>query len=76
MDGIETASIIRDLPTEYAKTIPIIALTANAIQGTEAMFYAEGFQAFLSKPIDIMQMDSIVRKWVSNVSASRDQKKG
>jgi CheY-like chemotaxis protein/anti-sigma regulatory factor (Ser/Thr protein kinase) len=64
MDGIETANAIRNLSTDYAKTIPIIALTANAIQGTEEMFYAEGFQAFLSKPVDIMQLDSAVRKWV------------
>jgi CheY-like chemotaxis protein len=64
MDGIETAKVIRSLSTEYAKTIPIIALTANAIQGTEEMFYSEGFQAFLSKPIDLMQLDSVVRKWI------------
>jgi signal transduction histidine kinase/CheY-like chemotaxis protein len=65
MDGIETAIAIRDLNTEYAKNIPIIALTANAIQGTEEMFYANGFQAFLSKPIDIMQLDSVIKKWIS-----------
>jgi CheY-like chemotaxis protein len=64
MDGIETVSTIRSLGTEYAKKIPVIALTANAIQGTEAMFYANDFQAFLSKPIDIMQLDLIVRKWI------------
>jgi signal transduction histidine kinase/ActR/RegA family two-component response regulator len=64
MDGIETAQAIRSLPTEYAKKIPIIALTANAIQGTEEMFYSHGFQAFLSKPVDIMQLDSVIRKWI------------
>jgi CheY-like chemotaxis protein len=75
MDGIEAANAIRNLSTDYAKTIPIIALTANAIQGTEQMFYAEGFQAFLSKPIDIMQMDSVVRKWISPVSTFEPHKK-
>ena len=64
MDGIEAANAIRALDTDYARTIPIIALTANAIQGTEQLFYANGFQAFLSKPIDIMQLDSVIRKWV------------
>jgi CheY-like chemotaxis protein len=64
MDGIETAIAIRNLGTEYARNIPIIALTANAIQGTESMFYAYGFQGFISKPIDIMQLDSIVKRWV------------
>ncbi|MDR2942852.1 MAG: PAS domain-containing protein [Treponema sp.] len=64
MDGIEAADAIRALGTEYAKNIPIIALTANAIQGTEQMFFAHGFQAFISKPIDIIELDSVIRKWV------------
>jgi PAS domain S-box-containing protein len=64
MDGIETVDRIRALGTEYAKKVPIIALTANAIQGTDKMFYAHDFQAFITKPIDIMEMDSVLRKWV------------
>jgi signal transduction histidine kinase len=64
MDGIETVKVIRGLSSDYAKNIPIIALTANAIQGTEEMFYANGFQAFLTKPIDIMNLDAILQKWV------------
>jgi PAS domain S-box-containing protein len=65
MDGIETADAIRNLNSEYAKKIPIIALTANAIHGTEDIFFAHGFQAFLSKPIDIMQLDVVIRKWIT-----------
>jgi len=68
MDGIEAVDAIRALGTEYAQKIPIIALTANAIHGTEEMFYEHGFQAFISKPIDIMELDSIIRKWVRNES--------
>jgi PAS domain S-box-containing protein len=64
MDGIETVEKIRALGTSYAKKIPIIALTANAIQGTDKMFYAHDFQAYISKPIDIMEMDFVLRKWV------------
>jgi CheY-like chemotaxis protein/anti-sigma regulatory factor (Ser/Thr protein kinase) len=64
MDGIEAADAIRALGTEYARKIPIIALTANAIHGTEQMFYEHGFQAFISKPIDVTEMDSVIRKWV------------
>jgi CheY-like chemotaxis protein len=66
MDGIETADAIRSLGSEYARNIPIIALTANAIQGTENLFLEHGFQAFISKPIDIMELDSVIRKWVRN----------
>jgi len=64
MDGIETARQIRKLKTKYAKNIPIIALTANAIVGNEEMFLKEGFQDFLSKPIDISRLDSVIRRWI------------
>jgi PAS domain S-box-containing protein len=64
MDGIETVDRIRALGTEYAKKIPIIALTANAIKGTEKLFFEHDFQAFLTKPIDIMEMDAVLKKWV------------
>jgi len=75
MDGIETADAIRALGNEYAKKIPLIALTANAVKGTEDLFYAHDFQAFLSKPIDIMKLDSVVRKWIKN-EIPRDNKPG
>jgi len=64
MDGIETTREIRTLQSDYAKNVPIIALTANAVQGTEDLFYSNGFQAFLSKPIDIMRLDSIIRTYI------------
>ncbi|MCL2162035.1 MAG: ATP-binding protein [Betaproteobacteria bacterium] len=67
MDGIEATRIIRkEIDSEYARNIPIIALTANAIVGNEEMFLKNGFQAFLSKPIDVMRMDLILRQWVRN----------
>ncbi len=64
MDGIEATQVIRKIDTQYARNIPIIALTANAITGTEKMFFDNGFQDFLSKPVDIIQLDSILKKWV------------
>jgi CheY-like chemotaxis protein/HPt (histidine-containing phosphotransfer) domain-containing protein len=65
MDGVEATHIIREeLDTDYARNIPIIALTANAIVGSEQMFLENGFQDFISKPIDILLLDSALRKWV------------
>ena len=66
MDGIETSYAIRALGTEYARTIPIIALTANAVAGTEELFLKHNFQAFLSKPIDVLKLDIVLKKWVQN----------
>jgi PAS domain S-box-containing protein len=65
MDGIETTRIIRnEIGSEYAKTVPIIALTANALAGNEEMFLAAGFNAFIAKPIDIMRLDVLLNQWV------------
>ncbi|MDR3331302.1 MAG: response regulator [Synergistaceae bacterium] len=65
MDGIEATRIIRsDIGTEYARTVPIVALTANAVKGNEEMFLNNGFDAFISKPIDIMRLDMALNKWV------------
>ncbi|MDR1515047.1 MAG: response regulator [Synergistaceae bacterium] len=64
MDGIEATKAIRAIGSDYARGIPIIALTANAIAGNDEMFLANGFQAFLSKPIDIFRMDQVIRQWV------------
>jgi signal transduction histidine kinase/CheY-like chemotaxis protein len=70
MDGIEATKIIREeIGTEYAKTVPIIALTANAIVGNEDMFLHKGFQAFLSKPIEIARLDAVMREWVGSTAS-------
>jgi signal transduction histidine kinase/DNA-binding NarL/FixJ family response regulator len=72
MDGIEATRIIRnEIGSDYARNIPIIALTANAVTGNEKMFLEKGFQAFLSKPIDILRMDSILRQWVRDKKRER-----
>jgi len=68
MDGIEATRLIRQLDSEYAKNVPIISLTANALTGNEQMFLDKGFTAFLSKPINIMQLDIIVKKWIRKKS--------
>jgi signal transduction histidine kinase/CheY-like chemotaxis protein len=65
MDGIEATRIIREeIGTPYAKTVPIIAFTANALVGNEEMFLGKGFQSFLSKPIEIARLDAVIKEWV------------
>jgi len=66
IDGIEATRLIRELESEYAKNIPIIALTANAITGNEEMFLEKGFQAFISKPIEMARLDAVINQWVRN----------
>jgi PAS domain S-box-containing protein len=64
MDGIEAVRAIRALDKNYARTIPIIALTANAVSGMKEMFLKNGFDDFLPKPIEISKLDEIVTKWI------------
>jgi signal transduction histidine kinase/FixJ family two-component response regulator/HPt (histidine-containing phosphotransfer) domain-containing protein len=73
MDGVEATHIIRsEIGTDYAKNITIIALTANSILGSEEMFLNNGFQAFLSKPIDMIKLDSVLNTWVRNKELEQD----
>jgi len=73
MNGIEATRIIREeIGTEYAKNIPIIALTANAIAGNEEMFLSKGFQAFISKPVEIPRLDAVLRQWVRDKTLEDD----
>jgi signal transduction histidine kinase len=64
MDGIQATALIRALGTEYAKNVPIIALSANAVTGTEQMFLDNGFNAFLPKPFNAVSLDAIIQRWV------------
>ena len=60
MDGIETTKKLREQGYKGA----IIALTANAIIGNDKMFKENGFDDFISKPIDVRQLNAILNKWV------------
>ncbi|MDR2476587.1 MAG: response regulator [Treponema sp.] len=67
MDGVEAVRIIRsEIDSDYARTVPVIALTANALAGNEEMFLTHGFNAYISKPIDVMQLDVALNTWVRN----------
>jgi CheY-like chemotaxis protein len=63
MDGLETAKRIREMGGKYA-SMPLIALTANAIHGAREMYLKNGFNDFLSKPIDTHELVRILKKWL------------
>jgi CheY-like chemotaxis protein/HPt (histidine-containing phosphotransfer) domain-containing protein len=60
MDGIEAVKIIR----AKGYTRPIVALTANAVAGQLEVFMANGFDGFISKPIDIRELNASLNKFV------------
>ena len=64
MDGIETVRILRRLD-DY-ETPPIIALTANAMNGMEEKYLSEGFDYYLPMPINTQELDKIIHKFFEN----------
>ena len=64
MDGVETLHRIRQKPGRYYQTVPVIALTANAIGGAREMFIQEGFQDFVAKPIDLVILERVLRRFI------------
>jgi len=60
MDGIEVTKRLRD----FGYTDPIVALTANAVTGQADVFLENGFDEFISKPIDIRQLNTILNKYI------------
>jgi signal transduction histidine kinase/CheY-like chemotaxis protein len=63
MDGVEAAKNIRNLGG-YGAAVPILALTANAVSGAREMFLANGFNGFLSKPMEPDALAEALLKWL------------
>lgn len=61
MDGVETLKRLRHLFAESGKTATIIAFTANAVSGAREMFFQEGFDEFVSKPIEMVELERVLR---------------
>ena len=68
MDGKEAVRIIRnEINSDYAKHVPIIALTANTVIGNKDIFLSWGFQDVLSKPLNIRRLDEAINMWIAPV---------
>ncbi|MDR2610810.1 MAG: response regulator [Clostridiales Family XIII bacterium] len=61
MGGIEATKEIRALDSEVSR-VPIVALTANAVNGVEQIFMEAGFDAFLSKPVDEESLARVLKE--------------
>ena len=71
IDGVEATHIIRRLHPEY-DDVPIIALTANAVEGTKEMFCREGMNDFVAKPIELRMLAAKVRQWLPIEKIQKD----
>jgi PAS domain S-box-containing protein len=64
VDGVEAARRIRSLDKTRCKTVPIVALTANAVSGARELFLSAGMNDFISKPIDAAELNRKLEKWL------------
>lgn len=61
MDGVE---VLRQLKADEATaSIPVVALTAFAMAGDQERFLADGFDGYLTKPLDVRSFPDQVRRW-------------
>ncbi len=63
MDGFEATRAIRDRETKTGKHIPIVAMTANAMEGDSDRCLASGMDAYLSKPISASRLYQTLDEW-------------
>lgn len=73
MDGIETTKLIRARESEYMKTVPIIALTANAVSGAKEEFLANGMDDFVPKPIEMNTICSKIKAYLPREKVTKQK---
>jgi CheY-like chemotaxis protein len=61
MDGMETTKRLR----EAGYVHPVVALTANAVAGQAEIFAENGFDGFISKPIDAVALDEVLNQFIT-----------
>ena len=71
MNGYEATEAIRRSSHEQAKTIPIIAMTANAFSEDMQHSFAAGMDAHISKPVDM----KLLKKTIRNIKLGREEAK-
>ncbi|MDR1857482.1 MAG: transporter substrate-binding domain-containing protein [Desulfovibrio sp.] len=77
MDGVEATRLIREtIDTDYARNVPIVAVTANVLVAGRDMFLAKGFNGYISKPINVVQLDSVLTQWNRGSSETEEDAGG
>ncbi|MDR1971287.1 MAG: response regulator, partial [Treponema sp.] len=76
LDGIEAVKRIRALAGEASPytAIPIIALSANAVQGAEELFLAAGMNGFISKPIEGTALNAALKNFLPEEKYTIEEK--
>lgn len=71
MDGLETTKLMRT--KEIGNRVPVVALTAHAVNEQKTKLLLSGMDDFLSKPVSEEDLISIIERWVTKSSSSNDE---
>lgn len=74
MDGIETITNLREMPEYRAYDTPVVAFSANAVSGMREEFRTAGFVDFLSKPIGVENLESMLVNYLPQSKIQRISK--
>ncbi|MFP4440240.1 MAG: PAS domain S-box protein [Chloroflexaceae bacterium] len=70
MDGYAATSAIRDMEQTSGRHLPIVAMTANAMQGDREACLAVGMDDYISKPVSLHSLRSVLERWITRTPAN------
>jgi two-component system, sensor histidine kinase len=78
LDGYQATARIRSLesPSQGRGRVPIIALTANAMQGERERCQEAGMDDYLSKPVQIARMRAVLQQWAPRTKSADESRSG
>ncbi|MCB9651788.1 MAG: response regulator [Deltaproteobacteria bacterium] len=71
MDGLETTRRLRTHELQYGlQRVPVVAMTAHALEGDRDKCMDAGMDDYLTKPVQIRELEKIVRRWAGGTPAA------
>ena len=70
MDGFALTQALRQAEGKSGRHVPIVALTANALQGEAEKCLAAGMDDYIAKPAALAQLSSVLRKWTMGAASA------
>lgn len=77
LDGIQTLKASKIMDNNLNADTPVIALTANAISGVKEMYLENGFSDYMSKPVDLKLLETMLAKYIpaEKITMKKDDEK-
>jgi signal transduction histidine kinase len=64
IDGFEVAQIVKEIQRRKGISVPVVALTASAVEGSREECLARGMDDYLSKPIEPQALERLIENWI------------